>query len=225
MRSPNAGRITAIHNWKSENYPFDTQNLHIILEAGLDTSEMIMLPLGKDFKIYKDLSLPGWEIAAHSYKTGLVNYDSDFGETCLKGKSSFSRISYEIVIRRKGWGLFCKLLFGAYISFFVAFLSFFLPPSRDQRFGLSIGGLFAAIANKYVMDSDIPSSISFSFIDQVHVLTFGFVLLTLILSVVALKRYKDNHQQRLRFDRKSAIVVLTLYTLINVVLIIVAYHV
>jgi hypothetical protein len=215
-----SGRVTVIHDWKSENYPFDRQHLRIILEAGLDTSQMILKPIGIDFKLYQGLLLPGWDIISHRYTAKLVTYDSDFGETCLKGKSTFSRITYEVEVKRQSWGLFCKLLLGVYISFLVNFLAFFISPSRDQRFGLSIGGLFAAIANKYIMDSNIPASISFSFVDQVHVVTFTFILVTLTLSAVSLKLYKNPHLGRKLFDRTCALVVAIAYAVINIALII-----
>ncbi len=214
-------RITLIHDWRLENYPFDRQLLHIELEAGLDTTKMILRPIVDSFKIYKGLILPGWKIHSFSAKDSLVTYDSDFGESQLKGKSTYSRITYEIEIYRQSWGLFFKLLIGLYISFLVSFLVFFIPPNRDARFGLSIGGLFAAIANKYVVDSNIPVSISFSFVDQAHVVTFLLILVTLICSVISLKISKGNksHQREL-FDRTCAWIIGSSYFIINAVLII-----
>jgi len=217
------GRATLIHDWKSENYPFDKQYLRIDLEANLDTTKMILLPAKNGFGLYSELLLPGWKISSHRIRLKTIRYDSDFGDKSLSGKSAYSRIIYEIEIKRHRWGLFLKLFVGVYVSFLVNFMAFFLPPARDQRFGLSIGGLFAAIANKYVMDSNIPVSVSFSYVDQVHVLTFIFILLTLILSVVSLKISKNNqHHGRERFDRNCAILVGLSYVVLNATLVIVA---
>jgi hypothetical protein len=38
----------------------------------------------------------------------------------------------------------------------------------DPRFGLSIEGLFAAVGNNYVADSNMPESISFTLLRQIH---------------------------------------------------------
>jgi hypothetical protein len=215
-----SGKVTFIHDWKLKNYPFDHQVLQIQLEAGLDTTKMILKTLPNNFKLYKGLNMPGWSLRSFKAKTGIVTYDSDFGERRLKGRSSFSRITYEIEIYRNSWGLFFKLLIGLYISFFVAFLVFFVPPMRDQRFGLSIGGLFAAVGNKYVMDNNIPSTISFSFIDQIHDLTFMFILATLVLSVISLKiAEKDKVTEAKKFDNSCAKIVLFMYLTINIILI------
>lgn len=214
-------KATLIHDWKLKNYPFDKQILQIQLEAGLDTTKMILKPSRENFKLYKELKLPGWDIYTIKATESLTHYDSDFGEMRLKGKSSFSRITYEIEIHRKSWGLFFKLLIGLYISFFVAFLVFFVPPLRDQRFGLSIGGLFAAVGNKYVMDNNIPSTISFSFVDKIHDLTFLFILTTLVLSVISLKMAENGRPVRaVKFDKTCARVVLIVYIFMNLTLII-----
>jgi hypothetical protein len=219
-----SNRTTLIHNWKLGNYPFDKQSFHIELEAGLDTTKMILKPLPGGFKIYKGLILPGWQILSSQTKESLITYESDFGERNLHGKSTFSRITYILTIKRNGWGLFFKLLLGLYVSFFVSFLVFFLPPTSDQRFGLSIGGLFAAIANKYITDNNIPSSTSFSFVDQVHVLTFVYILITLVLSLVSMKIINGkSHQHRIKFDRLWALIILCTYVLFNAGLIINAY--
>jgi len=216
-----SGKVTLVHDWKLKNYPFDKQVLQIQLEAGLDTTKMILKPSPDSFKIYKELKLPGWDIYSFKATESFTHYDSDFGEIRLKGKSSFSRITYEIEIHRKSWGLFFKLLIGLYISFFVAYLVFFVPPLRDQRFGLSIGGLFAAVGNKYVMDNNIPSTISFSFVDKIHDVTFAFILATLVLSVISLKIAENGRPVRaVKFDKTCAWVVLLVYFIMNLILII-----
>jgi hypothetical protein len=215
-----SSKAILIHEWRLKNYPFDRQVLQIQLEAGLDTSKMILKDQPNGFKLYQGLALPGWRIQSYKSKESLVYYDSDFGERRLRDKSAFSRITYEIHIQRNSWGLFFKLFIGLYISFFVAFLVFFVPPMRDQRFGLSIGGLFAAVGNKYVMDNNIPSTISFSFVDQVHDLTFLFILATLVLSVFSLKIAETGRlAQAVKFDSISAWVVLGLYLVMNLTLI------
>ncbi|MDP9078865.1 MAG: hypothetical protein M3O71_15660 [Bacteroidota bacterium] len=213
-------KLTLIHDWQLKNYPFDRQNLLIELEAGLDTGKMILKTAPGSFRIYQEMHLPGWHIIGYSSRETIAPYNSDFGERLLHGKSSYSRITYQVSIARDYWGLFFKLLIGLYFSFAVAYLVFFVPPARDQRFGLSIGGLFAAFGNKYVMDNNIPSSISFSFVDQIHDLTFLFILATLVLSVCSLRiaEIGDNAKAE-SFDKRSPIIVLSLFIIANLVLI------
>jgi hypothetical protein len=218
-----SGRVTLTHNWELENYPFDKQAFNIQVEAGLDTSKMVLVPCERPFRIYKDLNMPGWTILSSKINQRLVTYDSDFGESRLHGRSTFSRIIYVVNAKRNGWGLFFKLILGVYVSFFVAYLVFFLPPANEQRFSLSLGALFAAVANKYVTDSNIPTSISFSFVDQVHVFTFVFILATLVLSVISLRIDKSGRHQRSKdFNRLCIWIVPTAYFILNAALILLA---
>jgi hypothetical protein len=39
------------------------------------------------------------------------------------------------------------------------------PDGIDSRFGLSVGSLFAVIGNKYIIDSSLPESTSFTLVD------------------------------------------------------------
>jgi len=219
-----SGRIILIHNWQVENYPFDKQSFKIELEAGLDTTKMILTADKANFKVYSGLILPGWQLNDYSIKEYNVTYESDFGDRQLKGRSTFSHITYIVNVQRQGWGLFFKLMLGAYVAFLVAYLAYFLPLASEQRFSLNIGALFAAVANKYITDSNIPASISFSYIDQVHISTFIFILVTMAVSVIVLKLERSKkHRQSLRLNRISASIILLAYISLNITLLLLAY--
>lgn len=119
-----------------------------------------------------------------------------------------------------------KLFTGCYVAFFVSFLVFFIKPIHvDPRFGLSIGGLFAAVGNKYVVDSNIPESISLTLVDKIHNITFLYILAALTLSIISLKLYEKNKLLlSKRFDKNSAITVFFSYLMINVFLIYIAIN-
>ena len=69
-------------------------------------------------------------------------------------------------IERDAWGLFMKIFIGMYIAFLIAIISFTPHPSElEPRFGLPVGGLFAAVGNKYIIDSLLPESSSFTLVD------------------------------------------------------------
>jgi hypothetical protein len=58
--------------------------------------------------------------------------------------------------------------------------------SIESRFGLSVGSLFAAVGNKYIIDSILPETSTFTLVDSLHALTFIGILVTIILSVYSL---------------------------------------
>jgi hypothetical protein len=216
-------KATINQNWDLAHYPFDKQKLEIVLEESeKDVRNLILSRENKTFEFSSDIDIKGWEIDSITAVDGIRTYNTSFGDPTLNGKhSQYSTVTYTIFLSRESFSLFFKMFSGCYISFLVAFLVFFIRPIHvDPRFGLSIGGLFAAVGNKYVVDANMPESIAFTLVDKVHDITFLFILLTLILSVISLRYYNNNLKLKSkRFDKKAAKIVFALYVLINVALI------
>ena len=112
-----------------------------------------------------------------------------------------------------------KIFLGMYIAFLISIISFTPHPSEmEPRFGLPVGGLFAAVGNKYIIDSLLPESSLFSLVDTLHALTFMAILGTLLVSAIALNQF-DNGKKELSesTNRKGAKIVVTLYIILNIV--------
>jgi len=215
------GQLT--HNWDLRRYPFDKQKLRIVLEAQYNTDIMFVTDDKYNFQIGDEIKLPGWKIKKYYIEKSLAGYSNDFGYHNSGAKSkNYNRLSFVIEIARNGWGLYFKLFTGLYIAFLVSFLAFFIKPDYvDPRFGLGIGGLFASVGNKYVVDTNVPATISFSFVDMVHFLCFAFIFATLVISTISLKLYTSGKiEKSKKLDRRGAIVVMALYLLLNIALII-----
>jgi len=141
-----------------------------------------------------------------------------------RNHQSFSQFVIEMDIERNACGLFMKIFLGMYIAFLIAIISFTPHPSEmEPRFGLPVGGLFAAVGNKYIIDSILPESSSFTLVDTLHALTFIGIFATLLVSAIALRQY-DNGKKELAeaTNRNGAKIVVSLYVIFNVVFIILA---
>jgi hypothetical protein len=122
-------------------------------------------------------------------------------------------------IERNAWGLFLKIFIGMYIAFLISVISFTPHPSElEPRFGLPVGGLFAAVGNKYIIDSILPETTSFTLVDTLHALTFFAVFSTLMVSAIALK-YHDSSQieKAIMVSRRGSWIVITTYVVLNIV--------
>lgn len=218
-------KVQLTHNWQLRNYPFDKQELKINIEAQNPRDFMILTQERNSFQIANNINIPGWTITDYYVKEDLSYYPSDFGYQMMNlTDRSFNKLSFTILIKRQSWGLYFKLFSGLYVAFLVSFLAFFVRPDFvDPRFGLSIGGLFASVANKYVVDANIPATIGFSFVDVAHFLTFITILVTLVISVCSLKLYSVGNIKRSRnLDKKAATILVIVYLLCNTVLVLVA---
>jgi len=215
-------KATINQNWDLKHYPFDHQKLEIILEESEHDIRKILLVADEQKFEYNDrIDIKGWKIDSSKIWNGISDYKSDFGDPTLDGESQYTNVHYTIFLSRESWALFFKLFTGCYVAFLVSFLVFFIKPIYvDPRFGLSIGGLFAAVGNKYVVDANIPSSISFTLVDKIHDITFVYILITILLSIISLKLYDENRFEIcLKFDRYASFAVVATYFSINLLMI------
>ncbi len=213
-------RVTAVlkKDWDIRRFPFDTQKMVVELEeSNRDISELIFVPDTAHTRIDPNLSLSNWQIDRFELVSGVRRYETSYGDPTLDGESAYAHAELIVYVRRKTWGLFFSLFTGMYVSFFISWLVFFIDPiDVDPRFGLSVGGLFAAVGNKYIVDSILPQSTTFTLVDKLHVLTYFFLLLCIVLSVASLRIWKKgNPAASARFDRNSWMFILTAYLLAN----------
>jgi hypothetical protein len=86
----------------------------------------------------------------------------------------------------------------------------------EARFGLSVGSLFAAVGNKYIIDSILPESSTFTLVDSLHALTFTSILITIIMSVYSLTLANIKQLKKAnRVDKLSSRILLIAYLLFN----------
>jgi hypothetical protein len=79
-----------------------------------------------------------------------------------------------------------------------------------------VGSLFAVIGNKYIIDSSLPDSTSFTLVDTLHGITLFFILVVVAASAYSLRLLKQNKiQQSIHVDNVMAVVVLASYLLLN----------
>jgi len=105
-----------------------------------------------------------------------------------------------------------------YIAFLIAYICFYIHPDGiDSRFGLSVGSLFAVVGNKYIIDSSLPESTSFTLVDTLHGLTLFFIFCVITSTAYTLKLVKQNkYKEATRFDFIIAQVLLVLYVIANI---------
>lgn len=195
-------RATMKQNWKVGNYPFDKQHLVVHIENTIfDKSQLAFVPdnLGSGYD--RELTLDGWSVSNFEVTSKDKEYTTVFGDPESDFlHSEYSSFDIIMDIERDGWGLFWKLFSGMYIAFLISMVSFGLAPREvEPRFGLPVGGLFAAVGNKYIIDSLLPESNTFTLVDSLHAITFLVIFVILVISAIVLymvnKGYADRAKQ------------------------------
>ncbi|MBK8966502.1 MAG: hypothetical protein R3D58_10670 [Saprospiraceae bacterium] len=209
-------------DWDIRRFPFDAQRLTIELEeSDKDIESMVYVADSLNTRLDEHLIISNWQIERFEITSGGKKYATTYGDPGLADSSAYPHASITLFITRKSWGLFFSLFTGMYVAFFISTLVFFIDPiDVDPRFGLSVGGLFAAVGNKYIVDSILPQSTTFTLVDKLHILTYVSMLLCIIFSVISLRIWKNgNPKKSARFDRRMYFTITSVYILINVLLI------
>jgi hypothetical protein len=152
----------------------------------------------------------------HSYKTTRGDPRLPAG-----AKSTYSQCRLAIGLRRAGWGYYFKMFQSLYVAVFIAMLVMFVKPTNvDPRFGLGVGGLFAAVANSYVTASLIPDTGVMTVADLVNGLGIATILITVIQSTISLYLFERKGAESLsrRFDQLSFAAFFAGYILLNLAL-------
>lgn len=216
-------KTTMKESWQVADFPFDKQHLRVQIENALfDINNLVFIPDYKGSTYDKAEALDGWDITNFKVTSVLNDYETGFGDPSPhRDYQNFSAFTIEMDIERNAWGLFLKIFIGMYIAFLISVISFSIQVSElEPRFGLPVGGLFATVGNKYIIDSILPESSAFTLVDLLHTLTFLAIFATLVVSAVALRRYDNgNKEGAIRFNHVGSRWVIGLYVLANLVMV------
>jgi hypothetical protein len=207
-------------SWRIGNFPFDHQTLRFSIEnSQFDKKSLVFVAdtVGQHFD--PRFALRGWSIDSCIMSTGNKIYETGFGDESLaKPRTEYSTFRTRMVITRDATGLFWKMFLGMYIAFLIAYVCFYIhSDGMDSRFGLSVGSLFAVIGNKYIIDSALPESTSFTLVDTLHGLTLFSIFAIITATAYSLLLVKKNQIQKAkRFDMVAAQVLLLVYVLANI---------
>lgn len=212
-------KCTMKNNWSVRDFPFDQQNLRVQIENTLfDKNSLVFMPDTRGSNFDKNDAIDGWHITHFGVSASDNDYETGFGDAS-NNYQVFSALRLDMRIERKAWGLFMKIFIGMYIAFLIAIISFTPKPSElEPRFGLPVGGLFAAVGNKYIIDSLLPESSSFTLVDTLHALTYLAIFSTLLVSAIAL-RYHENGKipESLKVNFVGSRIVIWGYLLTNMI--------
>jgi hypothetical protein len=207
-------------NWTVHNFPFDKQHLRVRVENSVFDKDALIFKADTRHSMVDGVEgLDGWQIRDFSVSSDTTRYGTGFGDPRPgHDAQTFSTFKIDMNIERDAWGLFMKIFIGMYIAFLIALISFVsFPWELEPRFGLPVGGLFAAVGNKYIIDSLLPESPEFSLVDTLHSITFFGILSVLAVSAISLKFYNAGDKEGcLKADKIGARIVAGVFIVLNI---------
>jgi hypothetical protein len=219
-------KCTMKESWDVEDFPFDSQHLRLQIENTLfDNTSLVFEPDTTGSRFDDEEAIDGWSITNFKVSRKDNDYQTGFGDPRPGNNASvFSQFNVEMDIERNAWGLFLKIFIGMYIAFLIAIISFTPHPAElEPRFGLPVGGLFAAVGNKYIIDSLLPETPQFTLVDVLHTVTFLGIFATLVISAIALKLHDIGKTElALKVNRNCSRVVVIGFIVVNLLAVILA---
>jgi hypothetical protein len=207
-------------SWKIGNFPFDKQKLRLSIENSQFDSRAFVFKVDTIGKHYDPrFTLSGWNIDSCILTSGIKPYETAFGdESVTAPHTEYSSFRVRLDITRDATGLFWKMFLGMYVAFLIAYACFYIHvDSIDSRFALSVGALFAVIGNKYIIDSSLPETTSFTLVDTLHGLTLFFIIAVVAATSISLRIVKkDKLRIANRFDMIVGQSLLIIYVILNV---------
>ncbi len=219
-------KSTMKESWDVLDFPFDEQHLKVQVENTLfDNRSLVFKPDIKGSTFDRNEAIDGWKIVNFKVTESTNDYETGFGDPSPdRSIQNFSSFLIEMDIERNAWGLFMKIFIGMYIAFLISIISFTIQPEElEPRFGLPVGGLFATVGNKYIIDSILPESSHFTLVDSLHTLTFLAIFGTLVVSAIALQYHdKGDKPTARKVNKLGSKYVIGLYVVANVIMVVVA---
>jgi hypothetical protein len=198
--------IKSRQTFSTKSYPFDSQKIIFSIESSeYTTDDFVFVPdlngSKLDTLVYSQFD--DWAIDNVSFTSASTLYETSFGNPKVS-KSSSPRFDIAITISRTGsWLILFKLITGIIVAFLISSCVFWIKPiNTDPRFGLCVGGLFAAVGNKYIVETIIPATNDLTLLDYLHNTTFIFIFLIIIISVISLRLYEQDKEKLKKLSTK-----------------------
>lgn len=204
--------------WDITHFPFDRQELSIVLEdAQSDVSAVKLVADSANSRIDSSVEVPGWTIEGLTVRDVDVVYNTSYGDPTLQGTSAYSRVVATITMKRHGLRLLLSTFIGFGVAFLLAMLTFPLnfESMGGSRIGLCAAAVFAAIGNKYVVDNMLPPASSFTLADGIQAASFASIFLAAFTVVVMQGLHKSSPRLSRLFNAVMGIGTMVSYLTVN----------
>lgn len=180
--------------WELDRFPLDQQQIVLSIEhSRLCAAELRFAADSAGSRISSRVAVPMWEVTdyvvldtMHAWQTGRGDPRQSSAEPV-----NWSQLRAVISLRPRGWGFHLKLFQCVYVAVAIAAVALLIPANcLDPRFGLGVGGLFAAVANSWMTSELIPDTGLMTLADVVNGVSILTILVTVLESTLSLHLYE-----------------------------------
>jgi hypothetical protein len=192
-------RIVARHD--ARRSPFGGGVLAIQIEDGMDGAKSLRYVADEDgIVLAPDAVNPNWKVRKTMSVVTSHRHPSRLGDMRLAEGSSDVRSRFEFGFSgaSSGWAVYTSLFQALFVAVAIALIAPFIKPIHvDPRFGLGIGGVFAAVGNNIVAGISLQNAGGITLAQVTNAVGLATIFLTIVQSTVSLYIYDSLGRQRL----------------------------
>lgn len=202
------------HDWNLAHFPFDRQNLQIILEEDeREVSEVQLVPDSLNTNFDANLS-DNWRLIGFSAKPDIHTYNSNFGlhPPSAQAQTSYAKLVLTIGLERTSGGPLLRLGAAPLAGVVIVMLSYGINLSAagalPARGGLIGAALFAEILSLRAVSGPIYNGAPLTLIERLHLLGIAYTIVgAAILSWQVMQLHRGVDARSLaRLDLRAALI-------------------
>ena len=198
-------KATFKSNFDFKTYPFDTQDLNIIIrnrdlpreqqifvldELGLQDKHTLIDKLNENI-------VGGWTVLDMVIFSDIQRNESTLGNPSLSNASvEYSTFKVETTIQRDAVNFSIKNLFPIFAVLVLAYLAFFIPPSEfGLRVSLGINAIMTTAFFSLKVSSDLPSIGYITALEYIFFMTYSLAIFVIILAIIIFFANKQSNEK------------------------------
>jgi len=187
--------------WELDRFPLDHQQIVLAIEHTRKPRAELRFQVDTgNSRISSRVAVPLWDVSElsiiekpHAWQTGRGD-----PRQLSQSRVTWSQFRTIISLVPRSWGYHVKLFQCTFIAVAIALAALLVPPHFvDPRFGLGVGGLFAAVANSWVTQELIPDTGLMTLADLINFVSTLTILLTILTSILSLHLQETFSQHSL----------------------------
>lgn len=189
-------------------YPIDVQRLPIIIESVNQPETYIRLipdtvKNGKSSSklngIDDEISVPSYKIVKAGYFNETKLYNSNFGDPDYSENMKYSRIVFNMDIKRESQSFILKILIPNLFLLAISYLVFFIPASQlEVAVGCTVTSLLASIALQLTINGNLPDIGYLTNADKLFHLFYLLITIALVQTVITFNLDKRGNKNLAR---------------------------
>ncbi len=221
-------RCELSNEWALANFPFDSHVLAIAIELNPDAYTPVdYVSDQKNSGMGSQIAGPGWQLSQFSIFNREIVYQSNLGDPKSADLEKYPAVVSTFKLWREPWGLFLKLMGGAYLAACAALLGGYLQTDQatffSGRINLQIGCLFATVINHRAAGGTVGRADVFTLPDALHLLCYLFIFVCLMLTIRSRRFHETGQGERVtHWERRSTWWLAMAFLILNVGFVVVA---